>query len=99
MRIVGVMIFIYSFNWSCFFTIRAGGKTFITFLFDSAYMWAVAVPLAFILIYFTNLDILLIYALIQIPDLIKALIGFFLVKSGFWASNLTLNNDKEIIYE
>lgn len=99
MRIVGVMIFIYSFNGSCFFTIRAGGKTFITFLFDSAYMWAVAVPLAFILIYFTNLDILLIYALIQIPDLIKALIGFFLVKSGFWASNLTLNNDKEIIYE
>ena len=98
MRVVAFLIFIYSFNASCYFTLRAGGKTLVTFFFDSVYMWVVAVPLAFIMIYFTELNILTVFIIIQLPDLIKSLIGFFLVKSGFWANNLTLKN-KEITNE
>ena len=32
-----------------YFTLRSGGKVFITVLFDSAFMWVVVMPLAFIL--------------------------------------------------
>ena len=30
-----------------YFIIRSGGKTFITFLFDSCYCWAVSIPVAY----------------------------------------------------
>lgn len=71
-----------------YFTIRAGGKTFITFLFDSAFSWCVAFTLAFILCVFTELPILMVYTIVQSVDMIKLLIGFILIKKGIWVNNI-----------
>lgn len=73
---------------SAYFTIRAGGKTFITFLFDAGFMWVVAVPLAFVLIRFTTLPILVIYAISLSADIIKITIGVIILRSGIWARSL-----------
>ncbi len=72
-----------------YFTLRSGGKTFVTFLFDSVYSWVVAVPAAFVLCRYTGISIFVIYALIQAADLIKVLVGCMLIRKGIWISDLT----------
>lgn len=71
-----------------YFTLRSGGQTFITFLFDSVYSWVVSVTLAYILCRFTALPVLAIYAIVQSVDIIKFAIGFILIKKGIWISNI-----------
>ena len=71
---------IQAFMHACYFTLRSGGKTFITFLFDSAFMWVVSIPLAFCLSRFSGLPIVPLYLICQMADIIKGVIGFILVK-------------------
>lgn len=77
-----------AFLHTSYFTIRAGGKTFITFLFDSVFMVAVSVPVAYIFSKFTTLDAALVFAVVHAFDLIKCVIGFILVKKGVWMNNI-----------
>ena len=72
----------------CYFTLRTGGKTFITFLFDSAFLWCLSVPLAWIISRYTGFPVLPFYLCMQSIDLIKCAIGFTLVKKGVWVQNL-----------
>ena len=72
-----------------YFTLRCGGKTMISFLFDSAFTWAISVPIAFTLSRFTNMPVVWIYFSVTAADLLKALLGFVLVKKGVWLNNLT----------
>lgn len=71
-----------------YFTLRSGGKTVITFLFDSVFMWVVSVPVAFILSRFTDLYIIWIYAFVQMADWIKCAVGVILLKKGVWMNNI-----------
>jgi len=71
-----------------YFAIRSGGKTFITFLFDSVYTWAVFVPLTYVLTHLTTLDISVLYPLCYLADVIKCIIGLMVVKNGRWAQNM-----------
>ena len=71
-----------------YFTLRSGGKTFVTFLFDSVYSWVLPVPCAFLLCRFTALSVFVVYAIIQAADLIKVTIGAVLIRKGVWISNL-----------
>ncbi len=73
---------------STYFTIRSGGKTVITFLFDSVFLWVIAVPAGFVLTHWSPLNIVMIYLLVCLLDLIKCVIGTFIVKSGVWAQNI-----------
>ena len=73
-----------AFAHASYFTLRSGGKAFITFLFDSGFMWAVSVPLAFCLVHNTALPILWVYGICQAINLIKCVIGGVLVKKGSW---------------
>ena len=71
-----------------YFTLSSGGKTVITFLFDSVYTWVVCVVLAFILCSFTSIPILIVFALVQSMDIIKLFIGYTLIRKGVWITNL-----------
>ena len=73
-----------------YFTLRSGGQTFVTFLFDSCFMWVFCVPLAFGLSRFTSLPILPLYAICQATDFIKCVIGAIMLKQGKWIQNLTV---------
>lgn len=76
-----------AFLHACYFTLRSGGKTIITFIFDSVFIWAISVTLAFTLSYFTTLPVLVIYTLVQLADFLKCILGFILVKKGVWLQN------------
>ncbi len=78
-----------AFMHATYFTLRSGGKTIVTFLFDSVFMWCVSVPVAFVLSRYTGLYAFWILALVQAADFIKCIIGFVLVKKGVWLQNIT----------
>ena len=75
---------LYGFMHAAYFTLRCGGKTLITFCFDSVFLWFVSTPVAFCLSRYTMLPILTLYLCVQLIDLIKCCIGFVLVKKGVW---------------
>ncbi|NCB05274.1 MAG: MATE family efflux transporter [Clostridia bacterium] len=88
LMIAGASLPIHAFIHAAYFAIRSGGKTLITFLFDSVYMWCVPVVLAFVLCRYTSLGIITIYFIIQFSDVVKLGIGAAMLKSGFWANNV-----------
>ena len=77
-----------AFSHCAYFTLRSGGKTIITFLFDSVYTWVLIIPFTYILANHTALSITMIFFLIQFTEIIKDIIGFFMVKSGVWMQNI-----------
>ena len=77
-----------AFCHSTYFTLRSGGKTVITFIFDSVYMWVVVIPVAYCLSHFTSWDIVTIFFCVQSLEFTKAIIGFFMVKSDIWLNNI-----------
>ena len=74
---------------SLYFTIRSGGKTLVTFIFDSVFSWTVTIPLAMALCFLTDMHILLVYTIIEAADIIKIIIGGVMFKKGIWIKNLT----------
>ena len=38
-----------AFSHASYFTLRSGGKTLVTFLFDSVFTWVIVVPVAFVI--------------------------------------------------
>lgn len=87
-RIVACCMPMHSFMHATYFTMRSGGKTVVTFLFDSVYLWVVSIPLAYVLSRFTGLHIVPLYLCCQLIDIIKCIIGFVLVKKGVWLNNI-----------
>ena len=86
--VVAVMMPAYSFSHCCYFTMRSGGKTIITFLFDSVFTWCVNVPAAWLLAYKTGLGIVPLYFGVQALEMVKVVVGFVLVKKGVWIHNI-----------
>ena len=86
---VAVMMPFMAYNNAVYFTLRSGGQTLVTFLFDSCFMWVVNVPLAYCLSRFTGLPILPLYILCQLTEVLKCGIGAFMLKKGKWIQNLT----------
>lgn len=72
-----------------YFTLRSGGQAFITFLFDSVFVWVASVPVAYSLSHYTGLTIIPIYILVNCVDFFKCGLGFYLLKKGTWIQNLT----------
>ena len=84
----GATLPIHALVHSIYFTVRSGGKTMVTFFFDSVYTWLVPALLAYLLCTFTSLGIIPIYLIIQISDALKLAIGLLMLKSGFWANTI-----------
>ena len=86
--VVAVCMPLYAFTNSCYFTLRAGGQTVITFIFDSLYQWTLVVPLAFVLSRFTALPIVPMYIAVQAMEFTKCILGYYLVKKRKWVRDL-----------
>ena len=81
-----------AFMHATYFTLRSGGRTLVTFLFDSAYVWGITIPTALLLVNFTDFGILNIYFCCQFVDIIKVTIGLILVVKGVWLRNIVKND-------
>lgn len=82
-----------AFLHAAYFTLRSGGKTIITFLFDSGFMWVVSIPFAFILSRYSSFSIEVVYAMCQGIEFLKCILGFVLLKKGIWLNNIVDNKE------
>lgn len=78
-----------AFTNASYFTLRSGGKTGITFLFDSCYAWVVCVTIAAVLAFLTDIPVVPLYLICQSLEIIKCIVGFVLVKKGVWINKLS----------
>lgn len=79
---------IFTYTNLCYFTLRSGGKTFVTFLYDAIFTWLIQIPTAFIICYMTNLDIRISMVIITYIEIVKVIVGFVMVKSRIWVQNI-----------
>ena len=88
--IIACFMPVHAFNNASYFIIRSGGKTLITFLFDSCFCWAASIPAAFFLAHYTQVPILPMYAAVCSIELVKVVIGRALVNKGIWIRDITV---------
>lgn len=86
--IVALTMPLYSIAHCCYFTLRSGGKTVITFIFDSGFTWGICVPIAFLLANMTAMPIVPLYFVVQALEFVKVVIGVYLVYKGVWVHNI-----------
>lgn len=89
LRIMSVMFWIYMGNTQCYFILRAGGDTRSTLFMDSGYMWTVNITIVGCFTYFTGVNIIVLYLIGQMTDIIKLIVAYSLVKKEKWVVNLT----------
>ncbi len=77
-----------SYTHCTYFTMRSGGKTFITFLFDSVFTCVVSFPVAFVLSRFTDISMVGMYIAVEGTSIIKAAIGTVLLIKKVWVNNI-----------
>ena len=77
-----------AFKNATYFTLRSGGRTFLTFLFDGFFVIAVSFPIAYIMSRYTAASVVWILISVHLGDLVKSVFGFILVKKGIWARNI-----------
>jgi len=88
--ICGVFLPFVGYVHSIYFTMRSGGKTWITFFFDGGYSWLFIIPIAALLCYVFDATILTVYIFCRgIAYLVKCVLGYFILKRGTWIHNLT----------
>ncbi len=84
MQLSAVVFPLDAFVNAAYFTLRSGGKTLVTVLFDSCFVWCVQVPAALFLSRCTALPILPLYFACQLLCLFKCFLGFYFVHKGTW---------------
>lgn len=87
-RIVALCMPINSLANACYFTLRSGGKTFVTFLFDSFFVCAFTVPLALFLTHVVGMPIVPLFLICQLVDIVKCIIGLIMIRRGVWIHNI-----------
>ena len=87
-RIAALFMPFCAFCHATYFTLRSGGKTVITFLFDSVYVWSVMIPVAYICANHTDLPITGVFFFVQATEIVKVVIGYLMVRSGIWVQNI-----------
>ncbi len=86
--VYGYLMPVMAYAHASYFIIRAGGRSGITFLFDSCFIWVISVPTAYILSRFTQINVIMLVAIVQSLELPKAVIGAVMVHSGIWARQI-----------
>ncbi len=84
--------------WSitCYYTLKAGGKTLLTLILDTGSLFILYVPFSFLLATKTNLNIIYVYLIVRSLDILRTIIGFVLVNKKSWLVNLTLQNNNSL---
>jgi len=86
--IMAVHMPIHAISHGCYFTLRSGGRTFITILFDSVYAFAIVYPFAAALCYLTNIPIIPLYFACQSIEIGKCIMGGIMVGKRIWVRNI-----------
>lgn len=79
---------VWAYTNACYFTLRCGGKTGITFLYDFIFSWFVQIPLAYGLANYTTMGIHMLFFVVTMSEIFKTIVGYILVRSKIWVVNI-----------
>lgn len=79
-----------AYVYQCYYAMRSGGKTAITFLFDGGFSWLIMIPITFCLCHFTGLSVVWVYLASRASFIIKCLMGWIIMKKVNWIRDLTV---------
>ncbi len=95
------LVFFCLFMWAKVFNyinvigiLRSGGDTTFCLLLDTGGVWIIGIPMAFIGGLVLELPIYIVYALVQIEEVVKFIIGIPRLVSKKWINNLTAEAGK-----
>ena len=88
MLVLAATMSLTAFAHCCYFTLRSGGKTVMTFIFDCLSIWVINIPVLYALVHFTQMGIVGIYTISQLVNILKCILGFVLVYKGVWIHNI-----------
>lgn len=88
LQVIAIKLPLQAIYMSSYFTLRSGGKTVITFLFDSGFTCLICWPLAYVLAHFTTMSLTAMYIAVTLTDVIKVMLGLYLVGKGSWVNTL-----------
>lgn len=77
-----------SFSHASYFTIRAGGRSYITCLLDSGFSWFMLLPVTWVVGHCTDLPIEPFFFISRWTELFKMILAYYLVRSGVWLRNI-----------
>ena len=86
--VMALAIPIHSYTNICYFVLRSGGKSLLTFMYDAGFSWIIQIPVAWLLCYKTDFDIKTVMIIVTYIEGIKVIIGYRMVNSGIWIQNL-----------
>ena len=95
LTVESLMFWLYMATCQCYFILRSGGDMKHTLIMDSCFMWAVNIPVVFILTYYTKLPYLTVYICGQLTDVIKLFFAYHLVSKEKWVVNLTISRESD----
>lgn len=88
-RVVAITMPFHAVVNACYFTLRSGGKTVITFLFDSVAIWILNYSTAFVLTHYApSVSVPMIMLIEQSTNALRCAIGLWLVHKRIWVRNL-----------
>lgn len=88
LRIIGLAYPVYVITVTLFFTLRAGGDTLGVLIMDAGTMWALSIPVGFLLVNYTELPIYGIFIGVQSFEFIKMIIGYLRFRRYNWVKNI-----------
>ena len=73
---------------ACYFTLRSGGRAFLTVLLDSVYACAFIYPITLCLALFTDIPLVPLFLISQMLEIGKCILGSIMMKKRIWVRNI-----------
>lgn len=96
MRVYACFMPFFAFCNCSYFVMRSGGKTIITFLFDSGCTWVLCVPVAYITTLLFKMTVVEVYSCVYLLDVVKSIIAYILIRKGIWINNMVSDADMQV---
>lgn len=94
MRVDAMVFSAYTILYTCIYTFRAGGRGITVLLVDSCFTWVFTILALFLQVKYSPLDIIFIYGIMRIADVVKMILVWFIYHQGKWARNLAIDMNK-----
>lgn len=92
-RVIAYMLPIRAFTHQAYYTLRAGGRTYLNLLFDGMYLTFVSAPICLALAVYTGIDPVALFAVSLASELSKAFLAAIWIKKGIWVRNVVSSDE------
>lgn len=83
-RVIAYLLPIRGFTHLAYYTLRSGGRSILTLMFDGGYLTIVCLPVTYLFAVFTGLSAVMLFTVSLIAELSKFVLAAIWMKKGIW---------------